>query len=260
MAFEQSLFSKVFTTSVGLGKEAPRSAASYERELAEHRGTEIRLREELASEEALLRQKDQLIHAREVLSMEADHRLLNGLQMIVSLLSLQSRAMPNADAAEHLSAAANRVATLARVHRRLHALDSEKTVAFKQFLRELCGEYGSMLASEDRCKQTIVVEGCEANLPASIAVPLSLIVNELITNAAKHGVGVITVRLEGLPEGGHLLSVCNAGPSLPEGFDPAASKGLGMKIVQALVEQIGGALRVGHCAHCGGPEFAVGFA
>lgn len=218
------------------------------------------MREELASEEALLRQKDQLIHAREVLSMEADHRLLNGLQMIVSLLSLQSRAMPNADAAEHLSAAANRVATLARVHRRLHALDSEKTVAFKQFLRELCGEYGSMLASEDRRKQTIVVEGCEANLPASIAVPLSLIVNELITNAAKHGVGVITVRLEGLPEGGHLLSVCNAGPSLPEGFDPAASKGLGMRIVQALVEQIGGALRGGHCAHCGGPEFAVAFA
>jgi len=260
MAFEQSLFSRVFTTSAGPRKEAPRSVVSYERELEERRGTEIRLREELAREEALLRQKDQFIHAREVLSMEADHRLLNGLQMIVSLLSLQSRTMPSSDAAEHLSAAANRVATLARVHRRLHALDSEKTVAFKQFLRELCGEYGSMLASDERRKQTIVVEGCDANLPAAIAVPLSLIVNELITNAAKHGVGVITVRLEEPPEGGHLLSVCNAGPPLPEGFDPAASKGLGMKIVQALVEQIGGAFRVGRCAHCGGPEFAVAFA
>ena len=59
------------------------------------------------------------------------------------------------------------------------------------------------------------------------------------TNAAKHGGGIITVRLEEPPEGGHLLSVCNEGPPLPEGFDPAASKGLGMKIVQALVEQIG---------------------
>lgn len=123
MAFEQSLFSRVFTTSAGPRKEAPRSVVSYERELEERRGTEIRLREELAREEALLRQKDQFIHAREVLSMEADHRLLNGLQMIVSLLSLQSRTMPSSDAAEHLSAAANRVATLARVHRRLHALD-----------------------------------------------------------------------------------------------------------------------------------------
>ena len=83
--------------------------------------------------------------------------------------------------------------------------------------------------------------------------------NELITNAAKHGQGVITVRLEETPEGGHLLSVCNEGPPLPEDFDPAASKGLGMKIVQALVEQIGGKLGVDCCAHCGGPRFAVAF-
>ncbi|MDP3240645.1 MAG: sensor histidine kinase, partial [Reyranella sp.] len=124
----------------------------------------------------------------------------------------------------------------------------------------LCGEYRSILASDERRKQTIVVEGADASLPARTAVPLSLIVNELITNAAKHGGGIITVRLEEPPEGGHLLSVCNEGPPLPEGFDPVASKGLGMKIVQALVEQIGGALRVGRCTHCGGPEFAVAFA
>lgn len=90
--------------------------------------------------------------------------------------------------------------------------------------------------------------------------PLSLIVNELITNAAKHGGGTITVRLEEPPKGGFILSVCNEGPPLPEGFDPAASKGLGMKIVQALVDQIGGELRTGRCKHCGGPEFSVAFA
>ena len=260
MAFEQSLFSRVFTTNAALRKEVPRSPASYERELREHRACESRLRDALAKEEALLRQKDELIHSREVLSMEADHRLLNGLQMIVSLLSLQSRTEPNTDAAEHLSTAATRVATLARVHRRLHSLDSEEAVAFKEFLDELCREYTSMLASEDRRKQAIVVEGCDTNLPAATAVPLSLIVNELITNAAKHGQGVITVRLEQTPEGGHLLSVCNEGPPLPEGFDPAASKGLGMQIVQALVEQIGGALRVDRCPHCDGPRFSVAFA
>jgi two-component sensor histidine kinase len=260
MAFEQSLLSKVFTTNLGLRKEAPRSVASYERELDERSCTEIRLREMLASEEALLRQRDELIHNREVLSMETDHRLLNGLQMIVSLLSLQSRSEPNTEAAEHLSTAAKRVATLARVHRRLHALDSEKTVAFKPFLQELCAEYRSILASDDRRKQTIVVEGADASLPARTAVPLSLIVNELITNAAKHGGGLITVQLEEPSQGGLLLSVCNEGPPLPEGFDPAASSGLGMKIVQALVEQIGGELRTGRCTHCGGPRFAVAFA
>ena len=260
MAFEQPQFLNSFTTSLAVRKEATRSVASYEQELSERRGTETRLREALAREEAMLREKDELIHNREVLNMEADHRLLNGLQMIVSLLSLQSRQEPSSDAAAHLSTAAHRVATLARVHRRLHTLDGQETVAFKPFLRELCSEYASMLASEDRRKQSIVVEGCDARLPASTATPLSLIVNELITNAAKHGKGVITVRLEEQAEGGHLLSVCNEGPPLPEGFDPGASRGLGMKIVQALVEQIGGDFRIDRCEHCGGPRMAVAFA
>lgn len=259
MAFEQSLFARMFTNHAAVGKAGRRSAASYERELGEHRGTEIRLREALAHEVALLRQKDELIHHREILNQEADHRLLNGLQMIVSLLSLQSRTETNTDAAAHLSTAASRVATLARVHRRLHSLDDAQTVAFKQFLEELCREHGSMLVAEDGHAQSLTVESCDARLPAATAIPLSLVVNELITNAAKHSRGAITVRLEKKPEGGHLLSVCNEGPALPEGFDPAASEGLGMQIVLALIGQIGGKLRIDHCAHCRGPRFAVAF-
>ncbi len=86
-----------------------RTVASYEREL-------IRLREALARDEALLRQKDELIQQREVLSKESDHRLLNDLQMIVSVLSLQSRASANAETASQLAIAANRIAMIGRVH------------------------------------------------------------------------------------------------------------------------------------------------
>lgn len=239
---------------------ARRTAASYEVELTEHRATEARLRAALAREQALLRQKDEVIHHREVLSLESDHRLLNGLQMIVSLLSLQSRAQTNSDAAANLFVAANRVATIARVHRRLHSIDGTDTVAFRSFLDELCGEYSSLLAAEERRNQIIVIEGDEIRLPATVAIPLSLIVNELVTNAAKHGSGAITVRLEAPPEGGHLLSVFNDGAVLPPGFDPAASAGLGMKIMLALVEQIGGTLQIGHCTQCQGTRFAVAFA
>ena len=66
-------------------------------------------------------------------------------------------------------------------------------------------------------------------------------------------------RLEAPPGGGHLLSVCNDGPALPPGFDPAAGTGLGMKIMLALVEQIGGTLQIGPCAQCQGTRFAVAF-
>ena len=166
-----------------------RTIASYEHELAERRGTEIRLRGALAREEALLHQKDELLNHREILSREADHRLMNGLQMVVSLLSLQSRGETDARAAAHLSAAANRVATIARIHRRLHSLDGVAVVAFKQFIDELCHDYSAMLTAEDRRNRGIVVEGVEARLPAATAIPLSLIATELITNAAKHGRG-----------------------------------------------------------------------
>jgi hypothetical protein len=61
-----------------------RTVASYERELTRHRSAELRLRDALTREEALLRQKDELIQQMELMAKESDHRLLNGLQMIVS--------------------------------------------------------------------------------------------------------------------------------------------------------------------------------
>ena len=186
-----------------------------------------------------------MIQQQEVLSKESDHRLLNGLQMIVSLLSLQSRASKNAEAASQLADAANRVATIGRIHRRLHYFDGVQTVAFKQYLEDLCHDFSTMLSSEERPEQVIVVEGIEIKLPTVTAIPLGFIVNELITNAAKYGKGRITVRLEPNPGKGYALSVSNEGPVLPEGFDPAACKGLGMKIIRSLVERIGGELRIG---------------
>ncbi len=236
-----------------------RTAASYERELTRHRRTETRLREALAREEALIREKDKLIRQYEILGEESDHRLLNGLQMIVSLLSLQSRASANAEVASQLAVAANRVATIQRVHRRLHCLDGVQTVAFKQFLEDLCRDFSTMLSLEERPEQVIAVEGIEARLPSVIGIPLGFIVNEMITNAAKYGKGRILVRLEPDPRKGYALSVSNDGPALPEGFDPAACKGLGMRIIRSLVERIGGELRIARGDRDQGARFTVLF-
>ena len=235
-----------------------RTVASYERELAIFRGTEIRLRDALAREEALLRQKDELILQQQVLSEESDHRLLNGLQMIVSLLSLQSRASENAEVASQLGAAADRIAAIGRIHQRLHSFDGMQTFALKRYLDDLCGDFSLMLTA-DRPERVIVVEGIEINLPAVTAIPLGFIANELITNAAKYGTGRIAVSLERHPEKGYALSVSNDGPGLREGFDPAASKGLGMKIIRSLVGRIGGELRIGQGDKNQGTRFTVLF-
>ena len=76
-----------------------RTVASCKRKLAAYRLTEIRLREALARSEILLRQTDELIQNQALLSKESDHRMLNDLQMIVSLLSLQSGTSANAEVA-----------------------------------------------------------------------------------------------------------------------------------------------------------------
>ena len=236
-----------------------RTVASYERELTKLRFTEIQLRGSLAREEALLRQKDELIQQQEILSQESNHRLLNGLQMIVSLLSLQSRMSANAEAASQLAVAANRVATIERVHRRLHYLDILRTVAFKQYLEDLCHDFSMMLFPAEGSRPGIVVEGIEIELPTVIGIPLGFIVNELVTNAVKYGKGRVTVRLEGNPGQGYALSVTSDGPVLPEGFDPATCKGLGMRIVRSLVEQIGGELQIGRGDRNQGTQFTVLF-
>ncbi len=236
-----------------------RSVASYERELSKHRSTEIRLREALARDEARLRQKDKLIQQHEVLSQESDHRLLNGLQMIVSLLSLQSHASENFEAAVELTVAANRTATIGRIHRRLHSFDGVKTVAFKQYLEDLCRDFSTMLSSQEHTEQVIVVEGMEITLPTATAIPLGFIVNELITNAAKHGKGRITVKVEPHLGKGYALSVSNEGPILAEGFDAVGGKGLGLRIIRSLVEQIGGELRIGRADGNQGARFTVLF-
>ena len=233
------------------------TVASYQQALATCGRIEFELREALAREANLIRQKDLLILRQEELNTEADHRLLNNVQMIVSLLSLQSHLTPNAEAASQLATAANRVATIGRVHTRLHSCDGVQVVPFKKYVEDLCRDVSIMLAPDEHPEHVIAVEGIEINLPAATAIPLGFIVNELITNAAKYGKGGITVRLEPGADKGFAFSVSNEGPALPEGFDPAASKGLGMKIIQSFMQRIDAKLQIDRGDSNRGTRFTV---
>ncbi|RTE94316.1 sensor histidine kinase [Bradyrhizobium sp. LVM 105] len=227
-------------------------------ELTDYRLIAARLRKALAKSEALLLQKDELIRRLELLKAESDHRLLNDLQMTISLLSLQSRNSINSEAASQLSAAASRVSMIARIHHRLHSYDGVRTIEFKKFLQDFGLEFSAM-SSSDASTGRVSVEGSQIDLPAVTAIPLGFIANELITNAAKYGKGRIAIRLEPDPEHGYALSISNDGPALPEGFDPGESKGLGMKIVRSFTDQIGGELRIERGADGQGARFTVLF-
>ena len=112
---------------------------------------------------------------------------------------------------------------------------------------------------QERAAQAIVVEGVHASVPTALASNLGFILNELITNSVKYASGDITVRIEKAAPAGYLLSVLDNGPGVPAAFEPAESKGLGMKLVMSLVTQIGGELQIG-CGDSGrGARFTVAF-
>ena len=83
--------------------------------------------------------------------------------------------------------------------------------------------------------------------------------SELVMNSAKYAKGKITVRLSANPSKGHELTVSDNGPGFPKGFDPGKSKGLGMKIVSSLVNQIGGRSLFGANPLGQGAQFTVLF-
>ena len=147
-----------------VGPNYQHSAASYERELERHRRAELQLREIIALDENLLRQKDETIQNQALLSSESAHRLLNDLQMIKSPPSSQSRATANAEAASQLAAAADRIAMIGRSHRRLHSFEGATTVAFKKFLENLCRDLCSLVSSGQPGERDITAQGVEIKL------------------------------------------------------------------------------------------------
>jgi two-component system, sensor histidine kinase PdtaS len=212
----------------------------------------------LAREAALRREMSDLAQRQVMLAQEFEHRLINGLQVISSLLSLQGRAAKTSEAAEQLFIAAGRVAALGRVHRTLHLLDHQDHVEFKRYLEHLCADLARLLCEESGdC--AILVEGVNTEIPTAFAIPLGFVVNELVTNSAKYAKGNITVQFETTAPGCHSLTVLDGGPGVPAHFDPGGSKGLGMKIVQALVKQIGGELRISTGSEGRGARFTVAF-
>jgi two-component sensor histidine kinase len=201
------------------------------------------LQASLIREEALRKEKRDISQRHVMLAQEFEHRITNGLQLIASLLSLQSRTMPTPEACIQLSVAARRVVALGTVHHRLRLLDQPANVEFKEFLIGLCDDLSGLLF-QNRTDHAIVVEGTKVEITSSLASALGLITNELITNSVKHGNGNITVRLEKSAPGSYSMSVLDDGPGLPARCEAAKSKGLGMKLVLWLVKEIDGDLKI----------------
>lgn len=191
----------------------------------------------------------------DIMKCEVDHRVMNSLQLVSSLLQLQSRDGASTEARRQLLAAAHRVTAVARTHRLFSADEARDRLPIVPHLCEVCGELARTLDAEIR-----VVGADETNVPKAQVLAIGLIVNELATNARKHGAGTITVSF-GWNNGQHELAVADHGDGLQQGFSATAvsGKGLGMKVVRVLADQLKGRLSVRSPPGGGGTCVAVSF-
>lgn len=197
---------------------------------------------------------------KEVLLREIHHRVKNNLQIICSLLHLHSDLIRDDKALEVFRDAEARVRSMALIHERLYRSEDLTLIRFDDYVRSLLGV---MLPSLGPRAGTVrfVTDLQPLSFGMELAVPLGLILNELVSNSISHGLadardGVVTVEMyrEG---GGYLtLRVCDNGVGLPQDFVFETTTSLGLRLVKLLTEQIGGRLIFGGKL---GAEFKVTF-
>jgi PAS domain S-box-containing protein len=166
-----------------------------------------------AALQAALDQQRELLH-------EVNHRVKNSLQLVSSLLRLQARRAPDQAMRHQLEDATARISTIARIHERLYRDQDSKRIRFKAFLAELCSD---LQGSAPRC--SLRVQSAEFSVATERAIPLGLVINELVSNALKYaypdGEGPVTVTAGKSAEGDVTVSVGDNGVGLPDGFSVA---------------------------------------
>lgn len=186
----------------------------------------------------------QALEYQALLTREMSHRVKNSLMSVVSLLRVQSRGAQSEEVEHALDDASSRVETIAQVHDHLWRGEAISFIELSDFVSELCKKM-----NETTPAHTISCEADALVLSADHAVPLGLLINELVTNASKYaypdGSGIIKVSAR--KREGHLeIEVADQGVGLPEGFNiDQPRKSLGFRLISGFVRQLGGRLLVG---------------
>lgn len=207
-------------------------------------------------------EREQLLVQKDMLTREAHHRVKNSLALAVSLLSVQSHKVTDEVAREQVLSAQHRVMAIARLHDRLHRSDDLEQVEIGLLLRELCSDLEAAVAIEAGRYCILTDVSAEVALPIDQALPLAIIVSELVTNALRHarpdGTPVeVVVGCHRTETGGLRISVADDGAGLPPDFDPARDGGLGLTILVRLCEQLSARLEIPRTGR--GAEFVLHF-
>ncbi|MEQ9232275.1 MAG: histidine kinase dimerization/phosphoacceptor domain -containing protein, partial [Cyclobacteriaceae bacterium] len=210
-------------------------------ETVERRTEQLRLSNEQIEKDKALISKS--LAERESLLKEIHHRVKNNLQIIASLLYLQSGKFEDEDYKKVLEEGQGRVRSMALIHQKLYENEDLKSIPFDEYLTELVTEIRASFGAEMK-KVSININAENIQFDIDTAIPLGLIVNEMATNAFKYA-------FEGLASGSFSISIYREenmynikiqddGKGIPEAVDLRKAKSLGLRLVRMLSQQLEG--------------------
>ncbi len=198
------------------------------------------------------------LEEKELLMKEIHHRAKNNLQIISSLLNLQSRYINDKEALDVFKESQNRARSMALIHEKLYSASDLRKINFGEYIRSLTTELFSSYQISSGIKLDINVD--DVDLDINTSVPLALIVNEIVTNSLKYAfpdrkTGNISVNF-GKKDNELQLTVEDNGIGFPSNMDFKNTDSLGMQLVNSLTDQINGKIKLDKTE---GTKFIINF-
>ncbi len=240
-----------------LKDDLARLAPAVEREIGEARSRRARQMAEQALEasekrftvqEAALDRQTELLQQRETLLRELHHRVKNNMQVMSSLLSLQARTASHPETARMLQENQHRIQSMALLHEILYQSEDLASLDFSKYLGRMMDHLFLSYGVNNR-QIRLYTELDAVRFELDDALPLGLLISEVISNSLKHGFpegrdGEVRVLLHSPPSTTVSLELSDNGVGLPGDLDWTTSPSLGLRLVRALAQQLGASLDI----------------
>jgi PAS domain S-box-containing protein len=208
----------------------------------------IALKDDITLEKKITEKLEQSLKEKEIMLKEIHHRVKNNLQIVISLLNLQSTSVDDLKLKHQLTISQNRVRSMALIHQHLYRSNDLTRINMEDYLIGLSGQ---LLASYDELRNSvnITVNAKDIEFTIETAVPFGLLVNEITTNSLKHGFqgrsnGNIVISLTKNGEDEYELDYLDDGIGIPMNIVNGHVVSFGMHLIEMLVSQLEGSIEL----------------
>lgn len=182
------------------------------------------------------------------LLQEIHHRVKNNLQIISSLLYLQSNSITDPEISELFKESKNRIDSMALIHEKLYCSSELSKINFKEYVNDLAKSLFSSYGISSK-NYTVEIESIDFSFPIDCAIVIGLVLNEIISNSLKYSFQkknnkTICISLSRIDSKSYILAVKDNGFGLQDKYDKKKSSSLGIKLIERLIKQLKGTVKI----------------